>query len=222
MGFNQLLIIFHKRLKIIIGIPVLVSLATFIVFMFAVAPVYESFSTLYIINKNNDSNLPINYDNVLVNQQLIKDYRELVTSRLVTKAALDELKIKDMTPDMLAKKISVDMKTDTRVLEIRVRDADPSKAKQLTDAVSTVFVKKAVDLMNVNNVNIIDSAEILEKPVGQSPAVYAVLSFFLSFMASLGVVYLIELLNDTIKSAEDVEAVLSLNVIGIIPLTTIK
>jgi capsular polysaccharide biosynthesis protein len=76
-------------LKIIIGIPVLVSLATFIVFMFAVAPVYESFSTLYIINKNNDSNLPINYDNVLVNQQLIKDYRELVTSRLVTKAALE-------------------------------------------------------------------------------------------------------------------------------------
>lgn len=222
MGFNQFLNIFLKRLKIIIAVSVLISLATFIIFLFAVGPVYESFSTLYIINKNIDSNTPINYDNVLVNQQLIKDYRELVTSRLVTKAALDELKIKGMTPDELAKKISVDMKNDTRVLEIRVRDADPSKAKQLTDAVSTVFVKKAVDLMNVNNVNIIDSAEVPEEPVGQKPAVYAILSLFLSFMASLGVVYFIEFINDTIKSAEDVEAVLSLNVIAIIPLTTIK
>jgi capsular polysaccharide biosynthesis protein len=152
----------------------------------------------------------------------VKDYRELIKSRSVTKEVIEELKIKDLTPKDLAAKITVNMKNETRVLDIRVRDLKPERAKQLAETVSKIFVKKSISLMNIDNVNIVDNAEIPKEPVGPKPLKNSLYAFIISLIITIGIAYLIEYLNDKIKSTEDVENHMGLTVIGIIPLLKVK
>jgi len=70
----------------------------------------------------------VTYNELLKNQQLVKDYRELIKSKLIVKTALEELEITDMSPERLAANITVDSKNDTRILEVKVRDTSPKEA----------------------------------------------------------------------------------------------
>lgn len=221
MELKGLLNIFYKKLWLIISLPLLVAIIAAFINTCVLSPVYESGSTLYIINKStNESN--ISYNEFLTNQMFVKDYRELIKSRSVTKEVIDELKINNLSPNELADKIKVDMKSETRVLDIRVQDSDPLRAKQLAETVSKIFIKKSINLMNVDNVNIVDSPEIPKDPIHPKPLKYSIYVFILGFVVALGIAYLSEYLNDKIVSTEDVENHMGLTVIGIIPLLKVK
>lgn len=217
MNLNQISYLLFKRIKFIIAVPLLVSFITLIASLTLIEPVYKTTTTLYIINKS-EAQKSINYEDILTNQQLVKDYRELIKSRNVTKAALEDLNIKDLSHDQLAKKISVSLKTDTRVLQISVEDKNPKKAMDLTNKVSEKFIEKSVSLMSVDNINVVDTAELPKIPEKPKPLTYTVLALFLSLILTLGAIYFLEYFNDRIKSKEDIEEYLSISVLGTIPL----
>jgi len=218
---KELLNIFYKKLWLIISLPLIAAIIVAFFSLCILSPVYESGSTLYIINKStNESN--ISYNEILTNQMFVKDYRELIKSRSVTKEVIEELKINDLTPDELAEKIKVATKSETRVLDIRVQDSDPQRAKLLAETVSKIFIKKSIDLMNVDNVNIVDNPEIPEEPVYPKPLKYCIYVFLVGIVVALGIAYLSEYVNDKIVSTEDVENHMGLTVIGIIPLLKVK
>ena len=224
VDLKQFLNSVYKKLWFLISLPILSCIVTVILSAYIIIPVYESSSTLYIINKTTDTGVKnnINYNDFLTNQMFVKDYRELIKSRSVTKEVIEELRIKDLSPGVLAGKITVSMKSETRVLEIKVRDSNPIRAKTLTETVSKIFAKKSISLMNVDNVNIVDYAEVPQEPIRPKPLRYGVYALFLSFFISVCIIFLIEYFNDKIKTSEDVENYMGLTVIGIIPLLKAK
>ncbi len=222
MDIKQFLNSIYKKMWLLISLPILSCIVTVILSTYIIVPVYESRSTLYIINKSTDEKSNINYNDFLANQMFVKDYRELIKSRSVTKEVIEELKIKDLSAGALAAKITVGMKSETRVLEIKVQDSDPERAKQLTETVSKIFAKKSISLMNVDNVNIVDYAEVPKTPIRPDPLKYGAYALFLSLSVSIGVIFLVEYLNDKIKTTEDVENYMGLTVIGIIPFLKAK
>jgi capsular polysaccharide biosynthesis protein len=222
MELRQYFSIIFKRLWIVLLIPITaVGISAYLSF-YVLDKVYESNTTLYVINKNEKSQFSIDYNDVLVGQQLVKDYSELVKSRTVTENVIDELKLKGLTPEDLARKINVDSKNDTRIIEIKVQDKDPETARNITDKVGEVFISKVVDLMKVENVSIIDKAEVPLSPVKPRPIINIAIALFAGLMAAIGIIFLLEYLDNTIKTSEDVEKLLGLSVLSTIPMMDIK
>lgn len=222
MELKQFLIMIKKKLVYIIIIPILVSILSAIVSVLFITPEYEASSTLYIISQNAVSEDDITYNELLKNQQLVKDYRELIKSKLIVKTTLDELKITDISPDELSKRITATSKNDTRVLEIKVTDSFPVRSMELSNKICEVFVQKAASLTKVSNVSVVDPAEVPKSPVKPKPLLYTAIAFFISLLATVGAFYLYEILNETIKTSEDIGTYLELNVLGTIPSFNIK
>lgn len=222
MELKQFLIMIRKKIVFIILISVLVSITVALGSVFLISPVYEASSTLYIISQKTASEGDVTYTDLLTNQQLVKDYRELIKSKLIVKTALDELKIMDLTPNQLSNRITVSSKNDTRVLEIKVEDTYPVRSAELSNKICEVFISEAKSLAKIDNVNIVDTAEIPETPVKPQPVLYTAIAFIISLMLTLGVFYLLEVINETIKTSEDIETYLDLNVLGTIPSFNIR
>jgi len=217
MELKEYFYVIYKRLWIVVALPLAASLISAYISYCVLDPIYEANTTLYVINKRDDSQLALAYNDVMVGQFLVKDYRELVKSRTVTGTVIKELKLEGMTPEALAGKISVNSKNDTRIIEVRVQDKIPERARDIADKVGEVFIGRVVELMKVENVNIVDKAQVPSKPVKPKAVINIAIAFFAGLAAAVGIVFFIEYLDDTIKTSEDVEKYLGLTVLGTIP-----
>jgi capsular polysaccharide biosynthesis protein len=203
-----------KRLWMVILIPLLAAGVTAAISFYVLEPEYESSITLYVTNKDSDSR---SYDDILTSQQLMKDCRELIKSKSITKAVIEQLNLTDLTEEELAKKITVNLKNDTRLFEIKVRDASNERAKDIVDAISTIFQKKVNELMKLQTFDVIDEAEIPLEPVSPKPLVNILIAFFVALFLAVCAAFIIEYLDDTLKDIDDIEKLLGVKVIGIIP-----
>lgn len=222
MEIKQYFQIMLKRWWIIVLLPLTVSIASAYISFYVLKPVFEADTTLYIINKHYDPQIGPAYNELVVGQYLVKDYRELIKSRTVTGTVVEELKLEGMTPGILANKINVNSKNDTRIIEISIQDEDPEKAKEIADKVSEVFKSKVIDLMKVDNVSVVDAAQLPLKPVRPRPLTNIAISFFAGIMIAIGFIFVFEYFDDTIKTYEDIEKYLDLPIIGTIPVMSIK
>lgn len=217
MELKQYLSIIYKRLWIIVLFSIIAIGVSAYISLYILKPVYEANTTLFVNNKNIDSQLPIAYNDVMVGQMLVKDYSELIKSRTVTQSVIDELNLKGVNPSDLAGEISVNSKNDTRIIQIKVRNGDPKIASSIANQLSNAFIIKVTELMKVDNVGIVDIAETPNSPVKPNVKINIVISFFVGIMASLGMIFLLNYFDDTIKTIDDVEKYLGLTVIGTIP-----
>lgn len=214
--------ILYKRIWVVILIPVFVCAVTAFLSFFVLQLQYEASTTIYVTSNYNKSSATMAIEDIMLSQQLIKDYRELIKSRSITKAVLEQLNIKDLTPAEFAKKITADLINETRILEIKVIDEDPVRARDLVDKLSTVFIQRIKDLMKVENIDIVDSPEIPEAPVRPRHTVNIAIALITGVCLTVSVVLIIDYMDDTIKTEEDVEKNLELAVLGTIPVSNIK
>jgi capsular polysaccharide biosynthesis protein len=217
MELKQYLQIIVKKLWIVLAIPLLCASISAYVSFYVLDPVYEADTSLYVINKKMDPQASLVQGDLMVGQLLVKDYRELIKSRTVTSAVISELKLEGVSEQSLAAKISVSAKNDTRIIEIRVQDGQPERAREIADRVATVFIGKVVDLMKVENVSIVDHAQMPVDPVKPKPVINIAIAFVTGLMLAVGSVFLMEYLDDTVKTTEDVEKRIGLVVLGTIP-----
>lgn len=215
MEIKPYLNIIIKKLWIVILTPLLVAAATFLGSLYFFEPVYEASMTLFVMNKIPDAGPT--YDDILASQQLIKDCREIIKSKSITKAVVEQLNLQNLSADDLANMITVNLKNDTRIMEIKVRDTNKVRAKKITDKLGMLFKNKAKDLMILETLEIVDKADIPHKPVAPRPLVYMLITFIVAMFLVLGVIFVLEYLDDTFKIPEDVEKHLGLTVIAVIP-----
>ena len=222
MELKQYLNIVIKRLWLFMLLPVIAMAISAYYTFFIIDPVFESNTTLYLVNRQVDPELAIAYNDLMAGQYLVKDYRELVKSRAVISAVINKLQLTGISPDALAGKISVNTKNDTRIIEIKVQDKDPQMAGKVADATAEEFMVKIKDLMKVENVNVIDKAQIPTSPINPRTSVNIAIALFIGLFAAAGLAFLIEYLDDTFKTAEDIESQMNLPVLATIPEYTAK
>ncbi len=216
LELKDLLLIIKKRLWLIVVITLATSALSAILSFFLMNPVYQSDTSLYI-GRSMDNQSSIGYNDLMLNTQLVNDYRELVKSRMVTSIVLEKLSLKDMTLEQLSEKLNVESKQNTRLIVISAQDEDPVLARDLANTVAEIFMEKVADIMMVENIQIIDTAELPEAPVKPNKLMNIAIATLLGFMLSTGVVFLVEYMDDTIKTPDDVQKYLGLSVVGTIP-----
>lgn len=208
----------RKRIFIFFAIPLLTVGIAYYFGVYSERPQFEANITLYVNNRISDSPNTIAYNDVLVNQQLVKDYSELIKSRTVLEETLKKLGLTDITPDELADKINVSRKNEAQLIEVKVANENPDKARLLAEGIGATFLEKVPELLKVNNISIVDHARQPVQSNSTNPLLVVILALFTGLPAGAGAAFLLEYSDNKIKVPADITEDPGLPVLGAVPL----
>ena len=206
--------VFHlviSKLGVIILSGILLGVLSIIGTMLFITPKYESTTKIMVLNKQ-DNNTLTSAD-MQTSTQLTKDYAELIQSRTVLEGVIAQLNL-DMTYKEMLNKVSVETSSDSRIVSISVTDEDPYTASEIANAVRDMAAEHIQSVMDIEAVNVVDTANIPNEKASPSLAKNGVIGGLLGVIIAMAAVIIIYLTNDTIKVEEDVERYLGLSVLG--------
>lgn len=206
-------LVLSKWWLIIIAVCVCVLFTSFYTIV-RVEPIYRADTTIYVGSDTNGKEIA--YNDLILADRLVNDYRQLIKSRKVTGQVIEELGLTDSTSG-LAGKITVNSVKDTRIIQIAVEDYNPEKAKAIANKVAEVFQEQVIEIMNVENVQIIDKAILPASPINASSRSNLALSALAGLILGTALILLIDFLDRTVKTPQDVRNVVNLPVLGMIP-----
>ncbi|MCM3748275.1 Wzz/FepE/Etk N-terminal domain-containing protein [Paenibacillus pasadenensis] len=211
----------RKRLWLITAIVVIsCSLAATYSYWYA-KPQYEASAKLLVGQVKDGGGLMSSLDLNLINSniQLIKTYKEIIKTPRIMGIVAEEYPQLNQTAGELASKVTVTSVNDTQVMSVTARDMSYENAARIVNAVSVVFSNEIPKLLQVDNVSILNQADPKAKaaPVAPNAKLNIAMAFVLSLLAGMGVAFLLEYLDDTIKTEEDVAEALGLPVLTVIP-----
>jgi len=149
---------------------------------------------------------------------MVKTYSEFAKSRTVSEDVIEKLKL-EVTPSELLSMITVAPKGDTEFLTITVKAKDPEEARKIANQIALSLKSVSKEAKKADNVQLLDEASLPSSK--DSPKIFLniIIALFLGVMVSIGLVFIIEYLDNTVKTQQDIEKLLEIPVIGIIPLT---
>lgn len=183
-----------------------------------IAPHYQSTSMVYVLSK--ETTLASLAD-LQIGSQLTKDYSVIIKSRPVLQEVIDKQNL-DLTTDELGKMITIDNPKDTRILSITVEDIEPMRAKAIVDEVTKSASNYIGDIMEMVPPKVIEDGVVAVKPSSPSVKKNAAVGGLGLAVLVCGLICLKTVLDDTIKSEEDIEKYLGLSVLAVIPDTEKK
>lgn len=220
INLKELFQMFLKRWWILVLCAVISASAAYAYSYYYLVPIYESNTTLYV-GKNIDQN-GVGANDLMLGSALIADYHEIAKSKQVASQVIKELGLKYMSPGALAGRIGVTQRNGTRIIQISVSDTNPKMAMDIANKVAEVFKNKVIEIMQVENVQIIDEAELPRSPVSPDKKRNIIMGLVIGLAVGAGIVFLVEYLDNTVKTPEDVQKYLGLPVIGTIPVFQMK
>ena len=208
--------IIKKRFWIIALLAIISALISGVISFFMLNPVYEAKSTL-IVNADKQAETQIvTGDQITVTQKLAVTYGEIIKSRIVLDDVIKNLKLEN-TYESLSGQITVSPVKDTQIISISVQDTNPQKARDIANEIPKVFEKEAKRITKANDVQVIDNAILPKNAVKPNKMMNVLIAAVLGMMIGLFVVFLIEYLDNKMKTPQDIEKHLGLSVIGVIP-----
>ena len=205
-----------KRKFSIVLVALVFAIAAFGYSAFLAKKEYQSTSRIYVVSRQNQENNALTNSDLQAGSYLVKDYREIILSQNVLTQAIEELKL-DMTPAELSKKISVSVPTDTRILSITAKDGNPKEAARIANGLRNVAAEKIISVTKVSDVTTLDEAEVPQSP--SSPNIRR--NVLLGFIAGAGLMVVlmvvVEVLDDRVKRPEDIEELMGLTLLGVVP-----
>lgn len=210
--------ILFGRFWIILCAGFIAALICFAISAYVLAPVYESTTKIYILNKTN--NTTVTYTDVQMGTQLTKDYAELINSRYVLEKVIEQLSLEDMEYKDLMNKVSVNTPVDTRIVSITVEHTDPELAMRIANCIREVAGEHIQNVMDIEAVNVVETANMPMEKSGPSIVKWTMIGGAIGVFLACAVILIIFLLDDTIKSSENVEKYLELSTLALIPVVS--
>jgi capsular polysaccharide biosynthesis protein len=217
ISLKELLETLKKRLLLIVSITVIAAIISGVVSYFVLTPIYQASTQILVNQKETKDQSLYNSNQVQTNLQLINTYNVIITSPAILDIVSEELNL-DMTAAQLKGKITVGSEKDSQVVNLSVQDPDAKVAAQIANKTAEVFKEEISDIMNVNNVSILAKADVTENPspIKPRPLLNVAIAMIVGLMASVGLAFLLEYFDNTIKNEQDVEKILGLPILGVI------
>ena len=212
----QLLNTLWKRKLIIALVAIVTGAIAFAYSSFIIKPEYTSTTRIYVVNRNQGDKPGLTNQDLQAGSYLVKDYREIILSQDVLEKVVTDLQL-DMPAKNLASKIQVTVPVDTRIVSISVKDKQPEEASRIANSLREVAAQKIINVTRVSDVTTLEEARPATSP--SSPNIRR--NTLIAFLGGLGVVVvvvlLVELLDVRVKRPEDIEDVMQIPLLGVIP-----
>ena len=191
------------RIWLIIIIAIIMGTSAFLVSKFIVTPTFESETRIVVLSKQNNKDT-LTYSDLQIGTQLTKDYVELILSRYVIEQVISNFDL-DTTYEQFVNNVAVATPSETRIIDITVTNPDPLLAKELADEIRNVAAVRIKEVMDIEAVNVVDEGNIADRPSNPSVLKWTIFGFFFGAFISAMFVAARFLLDDTIKSSEEIE-----------------
>ena len=212
----QLVKVLWKRKWIIVLAALVAGVVSFAYISFVIKPQYTSTTRIYVVNRNQADKPGLSNQDLQAGAYLVKDYREIILSQDVLEKVVADQKL-TMDAKTLGKKVSVTVPTDTRIVSISVRDGNPEEASRIANALREVAAQKIISITRVSDVTTLDEARPATSPSSPNIRRNTMMSVIVVTGLVILVVLLVELLDDRVKRPEDIEEVMQLSLLGVVP-----
>ncbi len=215
-------IFWNKKIQIILIVAIFMVIGVIYSIGF-VTPMYESYTTLLLVKGESEGTQQtttsdsITTTDLTLNSKLVSTYRELIRSKDVLRQVISNLNI-NVNEDDIRNNITVTSVEETELIEITVQNEDPTYAAKIANEIAKVFTEKVAEIYKINNVHIIDEAEIENTPSNINHVKDVVIFAFIGLVIAVAYVLIANMLDTTIKTAEDVEKLFKVPVLANIPL----
>lgn len=210
----ELFFYLRKRIIVIAAVVVFFAIIGFLGTALFSTPEYTASTRIYVLNRADEAN--VQYTDLQVSAYLLKDYQVLITGKNVTKAVINKLQL-NMSPSQLASMISVTAPDNTRILQIGITDTDPQRAALIANTVREEAAVQLKQIMQVNAVTLVYEADVPTAPSSPSAGRNAILAAAIGLVVIVGILTLLHIWDDTIRTEEDAERYLGLSTLGVIP-----
>lgn len=215
IDLKEVLYLLKRKFFIILLVTVLFASATALYTNFFVQPKYTSTSQIYILSKSTSITT---FADIQLGSSLTKDYLQLIKSRPVVEKVATNLGL-DYSYEELLAKLAVDNPADTRILDIIITDPNPNVAKEIADEFAEVACDQISKIMETDKPNIVEYGHVASYPVSPSLKKNTVIGGLLGAFLTIGVLLVLYIMDDTIKTAADIEKYLGINTLAEIPLS---
>lgn len=219
LDLKELLMLFwSKKVKIILIVAIFMAIGVIYTIGF-VTPVYTSSTTLLLAKSDNSANKTdtITTTDITLNSKLVSTYSTLVQSKSVLRQVISNLGI-NLSEETLKNNITVTQEKDTEIIRISVTNEDAEIAEKVANETANVFIQKVSEIYKINNVQIVDQAEISTAPSNVNHAKDVIMFACIGLIVAVLYVIIANMLDTTIKSAEEVEKTFKVPVLASIPL----
>ncbi|MBR1876594.1 MAG: polysaccharide export protein [Lachnospiraceae bacterium] len=210
----ELFFVLLRHIWLIIASVVTGAAVAFVVTVTLITPMYSSSVMLYVLSRTTSITSLVDLQ---TGSQLTQDYKVFITSRPVVEKVISDLDL-DMGYKEFVDNVTVENETNTRILNVTVKNHDPQMAKVIADDLADVSSVRMAEVMETDAPNIVDYGHVAEKPISPNRMINTVIGALAGFALMAGILTLRYVTDDSIKTSEDIEKYLGINTIGMIPL----
>lgn len=202
----------YKLIGIITAVFVIVSI---ILSFFVITPKYQVEEKLFVGKAESKINHSYDNNEVQMYQNLLSTYSDVIMTNDLVQTALNESGINLQAKNVI-KSLQVTPKPNTQIIDIIYDDTNPQRAVNVIEGITKVFIKKSKELIPNSNVQVIERANYPSNPVSPNKILYILIAFILGVLVGIGAALLLEFMDNTFRSKDDLEKSLGLPVIGTI------
>ncbi|MEH7235367.1 YveK family protein [Bacillus sp. JJ1562] len=209
----------RKRAWLITIMTAVIVAIVGVVSFFFLTPIYQS-TTQILVNQNTSNQPYFNQSEIRTNIDLTTTYNEII----MTPAILDLVKEELNLTGSLNKIIRVGSSYNSQVIKISVQHTEPQTAVKIANTTADVFKKEIVKIMNVDNVSILSPAQLPENSAPEKPnqILNMAIALVVGLMTSIGLAFLLEYLDNTVRTEQDIARLLELPALGSISKMDLK
>lgn len=208
--------IVKKRVWIIVLITSVAIIVSAIISFFVLSPVYQSNTTLIVNSDKSPGAEVITTDQINVSEKLAVIYGEIIKSKSVLDEVADKLGLKGGYEE-ISEYINVSSVNQTQIIEVSVQDTNPRRTADIANAIPKASTKEVKRITKANSVKVIDKAIVPKIPIKPNKVMNIAIAGVLGIMISLFVIFLLEYLDNKIKTPQDIEKHLRLPLLGVVP-----
>lgn len=223
LDLGDFLHILRKRIKLILLLTILSAAVSGVLSYYVIKPTYETKATI-VIGKfelsSDDDKSKYQYDDIMMFQNLIKTYAEIAQSPTVADNVSS--KLKNVSSKDVLDNLTVTPIANTQLIEFKVRNSDPKQAYNIMIAVYASFLEQAKRIYPGQNIQVMDEAKMPQESIKPKKLLNIAIAFFIGLILSVGLAFLLEYMDNSLKTEQDINKYLDFPVIGIIPKDTEK
>ena len=221
LDLKELFYLFWNKKLEILFITILFMIVGIVYSYYFITPEYTATTSLVLVQSSTstsqNSESAITSTDLTINSKLVSTYSEIIKRNIVLDQVANNLNLKEEEVGKIRKRVSVNLRQNTEIIEINVKNEDPKYAANVANEIATVFSEKIVDIYNISNIYLLDRAETPTSPSNINHMKDIAIFIFIGLVVSAIYVLLLNMFDHTVKTEEDIEKLTGLVVLAAIP-----